>query len=117
VTTVRRATSHDANALVDLAESVGREEGRWILGTGPWQAVATTSSETFRDRPPALGIYWYRVTPFAAGAGSGIPTRPVSNDDVSIRRVIGSNDGVIRPITGTIRPPPALQQGSVRLRC
>ena len=40
MTTVRRATPHDANALVELAESVGREEGRWILGTGPWRAVA-----------------------------------------------------------------------------
>jgi putative acetyltransferase len=25
---------------VDLAESVGREEGRWILGTGPWRSVS-----------------------------------------------------------------------------
>jgi len=40
VTTVRPATPHDANALVELAESVGREDGRWILGTGPWRAVA-----------------------------------------------------------------------------
>lgn len=40
MTTVRRATPYDANALVELAESVGREEGRWILGTGPWRAVA-----------------------------------------------------------------------------
>jgi RimJ/RimL family protein N-acetyltransferase len=39
MTTVRRATPHDATALVELAESVGREEGRWILGTGPWRAV------------------------------------------------------------------------------
>jgi len=40
VTTVRRGTPHDAHALVELAESVGREEGRWILGTGPWRAAA-----------------------------------------------------------------------------
>ena len=40
MTTVRPATQHDANALVELAESVGREDGRWILGTGPWRAVA-----------------------------------------------------------------------------
>jgi RimJ/RimL family protein N-acetyltransferase len=40
VTSVRRATPHDANALVELAESVGREEGRWILGTGLWRAAA-----------------------------------------------------------------------------
>ena len=38
--TVRLATPHDAHALVELAESVGREEGRWILGTGPWRAPA-----------------------------------------------------------------------------
>ena len=38
--TIRRATPHDANALVELAESVGREEGRWILGTGPWRSAA-----------------------------------------------------------------------------
>jgi RimJ/RimL family protein N-acetyltransferase len=40
VTTVRRATPHDAPALVELAEGVGREEGRWILGTGPWRSVS-----------------------------------------------------------------------------
>ena len=40
MTTVRRATAHDAGALVALAESVGREEGRWILGTGPWRSAA-----------------------------------------------------------------------------
>jgi RimJ/RimL family protein N-acetyltransferase len=40
MTTFRRATPHDAGALVALAESVGREEGRWILGTGPWRSAA-----------------------------------------------------------------------------
>jgi RimJ/RimL family protein N-acetyltransferase len=40
MTAVRRATPSDAPALVDLAESVGREGGRWILGTGPWRSVA-----------------------------------------------------------------------------
>ena len=40
MTVVRRATPHDANALVELAENVGREDGRWILGTGPWRAIA-----------------------------------------------------------------------------
>jgi RimJ/RimL family protein N-acetyltransferase len=40
VIAIRSATPHDANALVELAESVGREEGRWILGTGPWRSVA-----------------------------------------------------------------------------
>ncbi len=40
MTTVRRATQHDAGALVELAESVGREDGRWILGTGTWRPVA-----------------------------------------------------------------------------
>ena len=39
MTTIRRATTHDAAALVELAESVGREEGRWILGSGPWRTV------------------------------------------------------------------------------
>jgi RimJ/RimL family protein N-acetyltransferase len=39
VTIVRRATPGDAHALVELAESVGREDGRWILGTGPWRSV------------------------------------------------------------------------------
>ena len=37
--TIRRATTQDAPALVELAENVGREEGRWILGTGPWRSV------------------------------------------------------------------------------
>ena len=40
MTSVRRATPNDAGALVELAENVGREEGRWILGTGPWRPVA-----------------------------------------------------------------------------
>jgi putative acetyltransferase len=39
VTVVRHATPADADALVELAESVGREDGRWILGTGPWRSV------------------------------------------------------------------------------
>jgi len=37
---IRRASPGDASALVSLAEEVGREEGRWILGTGPWRSVA-----------------------------------------------------------------------------
>jgi RimJ/RimL family protein N-acetyltransferase len=36
---IRRATPGDAPTLVALAEEVGREEGRWILGTGPWRSV------------------------------------------------------------------------------
>jgi len=36
---VRRAVPGDAAALVALAEDVGREEGRWILATGPWRSV------------------------------------------------------------------------------
>ena len=36
---IRRATPGDAQALVRLAEEIGREEGRWILGTGPWRSV------------------------------------------------------------------------------
>jgi RimJ/RimL family protein N-acetyltransferase len=37
---VRSATPGDAHALVDLAESVGREDGRWILGSGPWRSIS-----------------------------------------------------------------------------
>jgi RimJ/RimL family protein N-acetyltransferase len=40
MTIVRRATPRDAHALVELAESVGREDGRWILGTGPWRSAS-----------------------------------------------------------------------------
>ena len=40
MTIVRHATPGDAHALVELAESVGREDGRWILGTGPWRSVS-----------------------------------------------------------------------------
>ncbi len=40
MTSVRYATPADAGALVALAENVGREEGRWILGTGPWRSAA-----------------------------------------------------------------------------
>jgi RimJ/RimL family protein N-acetyltransferase len=40
MTIVRRASPADAHALVELAESVGREDGRWILGTGPWRSAS-----------------------------------------------------------------------------
>ena len=40
MTVVRPASPGDAPALVELAESVGREDGRWILGTGPWRSVS-----------------------------------------------------------------------------
>jgi RimJ/RimL family protein N-acetyltransferase len=39
VTLVRRAVPGDARALVALAEQVGAEDGRWILGSGPWRSV------------------------------------------------------------------------------
>jgi RimJ/RimL family protein N-acetyltransferase len=37
---VRRADPGDAAALVDLAEEVGGEDGRWILTTSGWRSVA-----------------------------------------------------------------------------
>jgi RimJ/RimL family protein N-acetyltransferase len=37
---VRRADPGDAAALVELAEHVGREEGRWILTSAGWRSVA-----------------------------------------------------------------------------
>ena len=37
---VRRADPGDAAALVELAEQVGREEGRWILTTSGWRSIA-----------------------------------------------------------------------------
>lgn len=37
---IRRAVPGDAKALVALAEEVGAEEGRWILGGGQWRSVA-----------------------------------------------------------------------------
>ena len=40
MTVVRPARDSDAPALVGLAENVGREDGRWILGTGPWRSIA-----------------------------------------------------------------------------
>ena len=36
---VRRAVPGDAEALVALAEEVGREEGRWILAAASWRSV------------------------------------------------------------------------------
>jgi RimJ/RimL family protein N-acetyltransferase len=39
VTRVRRAVPADAPALVALAEEVGSEDGRWILGSGDWRSV------------------------------------------------------------------------------
>jgi putative acetyltransferase len=40
VIAVRRAVPGDAAELVALAESVGREEGRWILGSERWRSVS-----------------------------------------------------------------------------
>jgi len=37
---VRRAVPGDAHALVALAEDVGAEDGRWMLGSGVWRAVS-----------------------------------------------------------------------------
>jgi L-phenylalanine/L-methionine N-acetyltransferase len=37
---VRRADPGDAAALVELAEQIGREEGRWILTSAGWRSVA-----------------------------------------------------------------------------
>jgi RimJ/RimL family protein N-acetyltransferase len=37
---IRRADPGDAPELVELAEEVGREEGRWILTTSGWRSVA-----------------------------------------------------------------------------
>jgi RimJ/RimL family protein N-acetyltransferase len=39
MTSIRRAVPGDAQALVALAEQVGAEDGRWILGSGPWRSV------------------------------------------------------------------------------
>jgi putative acetyltransferase len=36
---VRRAEPADADALVDLAEQVGSEEGRWILTSSSWRSI------------------------------------------------------------------------------
>ena len=36
---VRRAEPGDATALVQLAEAVGSEEGRWILATEGWRSI------------------------------------------------------------------------------
>lgn len=37
---IRRAEAGDAGALVELAEAVGGEEGRWILATDTWRSVS-----------------------------------------------------------------------------
>ena len=37
---IRRAVPGDASALVALAEQVGVEEGRWILGSGLWRSAS-----------------------------------------------------------------------------
>jgi putative acetyltransferase len=36
---VRRAEPGDATALVQLAEAVGREQGRWILASEGWRSI------------------------------------------------------------------------------
>jgi RimJ/RimL family protein N-acetyltransferase len=58
VTIVRPASAADAHALVELAESVGREDGRWILGTGPWRSVADERRYLRTiDRHPDAAVY------------------------------------------------------------
>ena len=58
MTVVRLATAQDAHALVDLAESVGREDGRWILGTGPWRSVSDERRYLRTiDRHPDAAVY------------------------------------------------------------
>lgn len=37
---IRRAEPGDAGQLVELAESVGREEGDWLLATEAWRSAA-----------------------------------------------------------------------------
>jgi RimJ/RimL family protein N-acetyltransferase len=37
---IRRAEPGDAVSLVELAEAVGGEEGRWILATDTWRSVS-----------------------------------------------------------------------------
>jgi RimJ/RimL family protein N-acetyltransferase len=58
MTVVRLATPVDAHALVDLAERVGREDGRWILGTGPWRSVSDERRYLRTiDRHPDAAVY------------------------------------------------------------
>ena len=58
MTVVRLATPGDAHALVELAESVGREDGRWILGTGPWRSVSDERRYLRTiDRHPDAAVY------------------------------------------------------------
>ena len=38
---VRRAEPSDAASLVELAQAVGGEEGRWILATESWRSVSS----------------------------------------------------------------------------
>ena len=58
MTIVRPASPGDAHALVELAESVGREDGRWILGTGPWRSVSDERRYLRTiDRHPDAAVY------------------------------------------------------------
>lgn len=52
---VRPAEPRDAAELVALAESVGREEGRWMLATDTWRPVAEERKylAAARGRPDA----------------------------------------------------------------
>jgi RimJ/RimL family protein N-acetyltransferase len=40
MTRIRRAAPGDAKELVALAEEVGAEAGRWMLGSGTWRSAA-----------------------------------------------------------------------------
>jgi predicted CXXCH cytochrome family protein len=116
VATGLRVTADAHNVLTWAGEAVSYRVERAEDPAGPWSIVAATASARFVDRPPERGIYWYRVSPFAAGSAVGAPTSPVSNDNVSIRRAIGRDGGVIRPVTGTVVlriPPGAIDRRTV----
>lgn len=82
---------------------------------GPYDRVGSTDADTprFIDTPPALGIFWYRVTAVNAKGREGPPCVPVSSDDVLMRQTVGPEGGVLEPTTGTVRleiPPGAVAE-------
>lgn len=100
----------DPSAAPDV---VGYRVYRAVARDGPFERIGSTDAPPFTDRPPALGIVWYRVSAVNAKGREGPQSEPVSSDDVHMSEVVGPEGGALEPTTGTVRleiPPGAVQE-------
>ena len=67
------ATPGDAPALVELAEAVGGEEGRWILATESWRSVTTSAATSETSSATRMPRSSSPRTTVASSGGSRFP--------------------------------------------